>query len=137
MNIGRKIYWDKATGNIVVDTGERSGFVRETTLDEDLTAYQALAERVPDTVGCLQLEYGQHGRDFAECNGYRINPETFELEFSYPDPGETEPTKPTEPVYRKPLSIEVDELKASDIENKQAIAELTMMIAAPVGGDGR
>lgn len=134
MRIGRKIYWDKATGNVLVDTGERSGSVRETTQEEDFAAYQALAERVPDTVGCLQLEYGQYARDFADCNGYRVNPDTLELEFSYPGPGETEST---EPVYRKPLSVEVDELKASDIENKQAIAELTMMIAAPVGGDGR
>ncbi|AZS15376.1 hypothetical protein [Paenibacillus lutimineralis] len=134
MQVGRKIYWDKATGNVLVDTGERSGSVRETTQEEDFAAYQALAERVPDTVGCLQLEYGQYTRDFAECNSYRVNLDTLELEFSYPGPGETEPT---EPVYRKPLSVEVDELKAADIENKQAIAELTMMIAAPVGGDGR
>ncbi|WP_068782234.1 hypothetical protein [Paenibacillus sp. GM2] len=130
LQIGHKLYFDRVNGNVLVDTGERSGFVRETTQEEDFAAYEALAERVPDTVGCLQLEYGQYSRDFAECNSYRVNLDTLELEFSYPDPGETEPT---EPVYRKPLSIEVDELKASDIENKQAIAELTMMIAA----DGR
>ncbi|AZS14248.1 hypothetical protein [Paenibacillus lutimineralis] len=134
MEIGRKVYFDTATGEVLVDTGERSGFVRETTQEEDFAAYQALTERVQETVGCLQLEYGQYSRDFAECNGYRVNPDTLELEFSYPDPSETEPT---EPVYRKPLSVEVDELKASDIENKQAIAELTMMIAAPMGGGGR
>ncbi|MCM3040719.1 hypothetical protein M3201_13530 [Paenibacillus motobuensis] len=116
MQIGKKIYFEKATGNVIVDTGERSGFVRETTQEEDFAAYQALAERVPDTVGCLQLEYGQYSQDFAECNGYRVNPETLELEFSYPDPGETEPT---EPVYRK----------------QQTIAELTMMIAAPMGSE--
>lgn len=132
MEIGRKIYYDLATGGAIVDTGERSGFVRETTWEEDFAAYQLLAERVPETVGCLQLEYRQYSRDFAECNSYRVNLDTLELEFSYPDPNETEPT---EPVYRKPLSAEVDELKASDIENKQAIAELTMMIEAPMGGE--
>jgi len=134
MHIGRKIYYDLTTGNVIVDTGERSGFVRETTQEEDFATYRALAERVQDTVGCLQLEYGQYAQDFAECKSYRVNPDTLELEFSYPDPSETEPT---EPVYRKPLSIEVDELKQSDIENKQAITELTMMIASPMGGDGR
>lgn len=132
--IGRKLYFDKLSGGVIVDTGERSGFVRETTREEDFAAYQTLAERVADTVGCIQLEYGQYAQDFAECNSYRVNLDTLELEFSYPDPGETDPQ---EPAYQKPLSVEVAELKASDTENKQAIAELTMMIAAPVGGDGR
>ncbi|GAA0389528.1 hypothetical protein [Paenibacillus motobuensis] len=132
--VERKIYYDRVTGNVLVNTGEHFGYVRETTQEEDFATYRALAGRVPETIGCLQLDYGQYAQDFAECNGYRVNPETLKLEFSYSDPGKTEPT---EPVYRKPLSVKVDELKASDIENKQAIAELTMMIAAPMGGDGR
>lgn len=132
IEVGRKLYFEKSTGNIILDTGQRSGFVRETTEAEDFATYKALKERVPETVGMLQLEYGQYARDFEECNGYRLDPETLELEFSYPDPNDQEPI---DPVYRKPLSVELDELKASDIENKQAIAELTMMIAAPMGGD--
>ncbi|MNP01469.1 hypothetical protein D3C76_932850 [compost metagenome] len=125
MHIGRKIYYDVLTGNVIVDTGERTGHVRETTLEEDFTTYTALAERVPETVGCLQLAYSQYAQDFAECNSYRVNPDTLELEFSYPDPNDPE----AEPIYRKPLSTEVDELKQADIENKQAIADLTMTMA--------
>jgi hypothetical protein len=117
--IGRKIYYDKATGNVILDTGERMGAVVETTIDQDFETYQALKERVRDTVGVIQLEYGQYAQDFAECNGYRVNPETQELEFSYPDPNEPEPQ---EPVYRKPLSEELE-------ETKQAIAELTLLLA--------
>lgn len=45
MQIGRKIYYDNATGNVLVDTGEHSGDV-ETTQALDLTVYKALAERV-------------------------------------------------------------------------------------------
>ena len=69
----------------------------------------------------IQLEYGQYAQDFATCNGYRVNPDTLELEFSYPDPSQPEPQ---EPVYQKPLSEEITDLK-------QAIAELTMLIATP------
>ncbi|MEF2968370.1 hypothetical protein V3851_23655 [Paenibacillus sp. M1] len=119
MEIGRRIYWDKATGNVILDTGERAGFVRESTQEEDYMTFQALAERMPETVGCLQLEYGQFASDFSECNGYRVNPETLELEFSYPNPNESEPEEPT---YQVSLSEQVNELK-------QAIAELTMLIA--------
>jgi len=121
--IGRKIFFDKLTGDKLVDTGDRSGNIRETTTEEDFATYAALAERVPETVGVFQLEYGQYARDFAECNGYRVNPQTLQIEFSYPDPNNPTP----EPVYRKPLSEEVDALKKADLDNKEAIASLFEM----------
>jgi hypothetical protein len=122
--IGRKIYYDKATGNVIVDTGEMMGAVVETTIDQDFETYQALKERVRDTVGVIQLEFGQYAADFAECNGYRVNPETLELDFSYPDPNATEPQ---EPVYVKPLTEQIE-------ETKQAIAELTLLLTTMTGG---
>ncbi|MGG4440495.1 DUF4376 domain-containing protein [Brevibacillus fortis] len=73
--IGRKIYFDKLTGSVLVDSGERAGFVRETTQEEDFQAYAALAERVPATVGCLQLEYGQDSDKFSQYQ-YRIDPKS-------------------------------------------------------------
>lgn len=125
--VGRKVYYDNLSGEVIVDTGQRSGDVRETTQEEDFSTYKSLNERIPETVGMLQLEYGQYAQDFAECNGYRVNLETLELEFSYPDPNNPEPEVP---VYQKPLSAEIAELKQSDSENKQAIADLTMTLAA-------
>lgn len=122
--IGRKIYYDKSTGNVILDTGEMMGAVVETTVDQDFETYQALKERVRDTVGVIQLEFGQYAQDFAECNGYRVNPETLELEFSYPDPNETEQQ---EQVYQKPLT---EQLK----ETQQAVAELTLLLATLNGG---
>lgn len=75
MQIGRRIYYDKATGNVLVDTGERSGYVVETTIEQDFSAYVALAERVPETVGMLQFQYGEHAENFARYP-YRIDPVT-------------------------------------------------------------
>ncbi|EJW16269.1 hypothetical protein M5X00_22875 [Paenibacillus alvei] len=119
MEIGRRIYFDIATGSVLVDTGERSGYVMETTLDYDISVYKALNERMRESFDYTELEYEQNAKDFAACNGYRINPSTKQLEFSYPDPNQPESEKP---VYRKPLSEDVDELK-------QSVAELTIMIA--------
>lgn len=121
MRIGRRIYYDKFTGNVLVNTGERQGDVRETTIEEDFQSYKALSEHNPETVGVIQLEYGQFRQDFMECNGYRVNPETQEIEFSYPDPSQPEPQ---DLVYQKPLSEEVEDLK-------QSIAELTILLATP------
>ncbi|MFD3260831.1 hypothetical protein ACE3MQ_19745 [Paenibacillus lentus] len=113
MEIGRKIYFDKLGGSVLVDTGERSGYVHETTQDDDFAAYTALAERVPETVGMIQLEYGQYSQDFSECDGFRVNPSTYELEFSYPDPNGEELE---EPLYQLPLSEQVKSLE-SDMGN--------------------
>ncbi|MBU5441198.1 hypothetical protein [Paenibacillus sp. MSJ-34] len=123
MKIGRRIYFDKSTGNVIVDTGERSGHVVETTNEHDFEVYTALTERNRETVGVLELEYGQYAEDFAACNGFRVNPETLELEFSYPNPDDPE----TPPAYRKPLSEELEETKERITDLELTIAEMMTM----------
>ncbi|RNB72189.1 DUF4376 domain-containing protein [Brevibacillus panacihumi] len=90
--IGRKIYFDKLTGNVLVDTGERAGFVIETSLELDFQTYIALSERNPDTVGCLQLEYGQFADKFARYQ-FRVDPDTKTIIWDV-----TPPTAPLEQV---------------------------------------
>jgi hypothetical protein len=120
MNIPRKIYYELANGNVIVDTGERSGDVVETTTEQDFASYAALAARIPEAVGFLQLEYGQYAEDFATCNGYRIDPDTEKVLFSYPD--STEPGLP--PVYQRPLSETVAAMETENTALKLALAEL-------------
>jgi hypothetical protein len=129
MQIGRRIYFDVSTGNLIVDIGEREGSVIPTTVEQDIAVYKALSERNRETFDYIELDFGEYAQDFAECNGYRVNPETGLLEFSYPDPNEPEPQ---EPVYRTPLSVQVE-------AQNQAIAELSAMIAMLMvpGGDMR
>jgi hypothetical protein len=109
------------TGNPIQIIGQRSGPVFETTIEQDFATYSALAERVPSTVGCLQLEYGEYARDFAESNGYSVDVsgETPSLLFSYPDPNV--PDEP--PVYRKPLTEELAEVKAENTTLQQRLAQ--------------
>jgi len=64
MQTGRKIYYEKSTGNVTIDTGEREGSVVETTTAQDFASYVALFQRVPDTVGMIQLVYGQDREKF-------------------------------------------------------------------------
>jgi hypothetical protein len=110
MDIGRRIYFDKQTGNVIVNTGERTGNVVETTLEQDFITYKALKEREPESVGCIEFEYGQYLTDFNTCTGYHVNLEDRSLQFSYPEPVDPD-NPPAEPVYQKPLSDQVTELK--------------------------
>lgn len=66
MQIGRKIYYELATGNPIQDTGERQGSVIEMTTEEDFASYVALSQRVPSTVGCIQLAFGEQAANFAQ-----------------------------------------------------------------------
>ena len=106
MEIGRRIYFELDTGNVILDTGERQDSVTTTTVERDIESYKVLIERNRDTFDYIELDYGQFSQDFSESNGYRINLETKEIEFSYPDPNETI----APPIFRKPLSEEVKEL---------------------------
>lgn len=118
MNIGRRIYYELSTGNVIVDTGERTGHVVATTQDQDFEQYAALAERVRSTVGVVELPYGAYAEDFAICTGYRVNTTTGMVEFSYPDPNEPE----APPVYRLPLSDQVSALEAELADTKTQLA---------------
>jgi hypothetical protein len=81
--IGRRIFYEIATGNVIVDTGEKKGFVQETTIEQDILSRTLLSERNRDTFDVIELPFGKYNQDFFECNGYRVNPATKELEFNY------------------------------------------------------
>jgi len=111
-NIGRRLYYEKLTGNPILDTGERTGDVVQTTIVQDFETYAELAKRVPETVGVIELDYGQYAEDFAACNGWRVDLSGEEpvILFSYPDPNESD----VQPVYRPPLSVAVSNLEAEN-----------------------
>ncbi|WII36365.1 hypothetical protein [Paenibacillus thiaminolyticus] len=121
MNIGKRIYFDNVTGDVVYETSERSGNVVETTVEYDISMSKALTERNRESFDYIQLEYRQYAEDFDACNGYLINPESKQLEFSYPDPDGPEP-QPSG--YRPPLSEKVLNLEKENTGLKLGLAEL-------------
>lgn len=131
--IGRKLYYELATGDVILITPEKhSEFAINTTKEQDFQMYDVLAARNPDTVGVIQLEYGQYSAEFQSARSVHVNPETQELQFEYPE-------------YHPPLTVQVETLKAEnqalraeseqlkqeDLEIKLALAELAELI---VGG---
>ncbi|OKP67562.1 hypothetical protein A3842_28070 [Paenibacillus sp. P3E] len=123
MEIGMKVYFEKETGNVIFNTGERAGSVIPTTREQDFSFYKALAERVAETVGVIELTYRQYAYEFSEAIGYRVNPETKELEFAYLDPN-ADPGTPVEPVYQKPITDQFSALKERTEANEAAILAL-------------
>lgn len=107
----KRIYYDITTGEVIRDTGGFESSLDRYTVDYEVSLFKELTERNRETFEVLELEPEQYEQDFTESIGYRVNPETLELEFSYPDPNE--PEVPQE--FRPPLSTEVDELKQENL----------------------
>lgn len=120
MQIGRRIYFEKATGNVVYDTGEHEGSVIERTIEQDFETFLSLKNRVSNTIGIIQLGFGEYRQDFYESSYYRVNTESQSIEFSYPDPNEPKVEQP----YQAPLSEKISELEARNTDLMIAIAEM-------------
>ncbi|MDH6674476.1 hypothetical protein M2277_005172 [Paenibacillus sp. LBL] len=119
---GNWIYFDKVTGEILHETGEvwHSDPEYENKRNP-FSNIPKLMERIPESVGIIKLKPDELEQDFAEGFLGRVNPETLELEFVYLDPAN--PGIPQEP--RKPLSVEVEELRQENTLLKAQNSALT------------
>lgn len=120
MKIGKRIYYDNQTGEVILDTGERSGNVVPTTVERDNEVFKQLSERNRDTFDYIELEYGQYREDFLHATSYRVNPKTRELVFSYDKIDEVEET---EPIYQEPLTEKVERLEKEQLITMTALVE--------------
>lgn len=135
--VGQKIYYDKVTGNIIEKIGEMQGGVMETTIDQDFECFERLKGRVKETVGLIQLQYGELRTEFARSSGQRVDItkpviDSLAIVFDYT------PQVEEEIIQEKTLTEKVTTLEKENITLKeeikttnQAVAELTMMIATP------
>lgn len=113
MEIGRRIYYEKTSGNVVLDTGEKSGAVVPTTVEQDILLYADLSIYNKEALDILELTYGQYAQEFARCSSYKINITTKEIEFDYTEKEQT---------YVKTL-----EDKVVDLEIAQVVTDTTLL----------
>lgn len=76
MDIGRKIYYELATGNVLVDTGERQGDVIETTQTDDFSTFSELNGKDPSTIVSIQLNFGDRDSEFLNMGSMHVDPST-------------------------------------------------------------
>ena len=124
MNIGKRVYYDNTNGEIILNTGERSGSVVQTTVDDDIRVYKVLSERNRDTFDFLEFEYGAH-REQESIGGYVVGVEleTKSLIFEYPTPDEQPPVVTTENPFDS-----IRELKEENTTIKASMAELAKLV---------
>lgn len=64
MNIGRKVYYQLSSGNVILSTSEMSGDVVETTIDQDFEFYKELQPYQQNAVGVIKMNYGEQAQNF-------------------------------------------------------------------------
>lgn len=116
--IGSKVFWRKASGEVVFITPESVGDVVVTTAEDDAAFYPQLKGYDLDKLGVIQLEYQQHKQDFEQSIAYWVNPATQKLEFKYKDNGNVGPD------FQKPITEQVSELRVRQDSTEAAMLAL-------------
>lgn len=106
--IGRKIYYELVTGDVILTVPEKhSNTAINTTKEQDFAMYDVLAARNPKSIGVVQLDYGQYRAEFQSARSVKVDLETGGLLFEYP-------------AYEQPLT---EQVKALKVQNDNLIAE--------------
>lgn len=123
--IGKRIYYLKVDGRVILDTGEAEGWVNPTTTEQDWEIYSELSKYNKSEVDFIELQFGEFKTEFAECTSYRVNVETKQLEFDY-TPIPPSPEVPVAPS----LHERVDNLELGAEATQEA---LDMLLLASMG----
>ena len=101
--IGKRIFFLKNNGTVILEVGEMEGWVVEPekefnkALEEAYKYYAELSKYNKEEVDFIDLEFGEYETEFAEMTSYKIDIATRKPIFDYtpiPDPPDT-PKKPT------------------------------------------
>ena len=123
--LGKRIYYLKVDGRVVLDTGEAEGWVNPTTSEDDWRIYSELSKYNKSEVDFIELQFGEFKTEFAECTSYRVNVDTKQLEFDY-TPVPPSPEVPVAPS----LHERVDNLELGAEATQEA---LDMLLLANMG----
>lgn len=86
--IGRKLFYNKITGDVLKDTGELVGDVQEITYEADIIRYAELLNVPIGELAMISLPYGESADLFNAAGKVRIDPNTLEV-ILYPYPSIT------------------------------------------------
>lgn len=79
--IGRRVYYNKLTGDILFDTGQMEGDIQiEPTFEDDIMLGN-LTGIDKNIIGCIELKYNEHKDRFSEFPFFKINLTTKTVKF--------------------------------------------------------
>ena len=128
--VGKRIYYLKVDGRVVLDTGEAEGWVNPTTVEQDWEIYSELKKYTKESVDYIELQFGEFKTEFAEMTSYKIDIATRKPIFDY-TPVPPIPDAPRKPTIHERMDTqentnnEQDELIISNAANIAIMLEAT------------
>lgn len=126
--LGKRIYYLKVDGRVVLDTGQAEGWVTEITPEQDWEIYEELKKYTKESVDFIQLEYNEYSTEFAECTGYYVDVAKKEIVFEYGEKPEP-PEVPQTPTIHERMDTQEKANKAQDdliLDNAYRVALLEL-----------
>ena len=126
--IGKRIYYLKVDGRVILDTGEAEGWVNPTTSEDDWRIYSELSKYNKSEVDFIELQFGEFKTEFAECTSFKIDVATRKPVFEYgekPNP----PEIPQTPTIHERMETQEKANKAQDdliLDNAYRVALLEL-----------
>lgn len=126
--IGKRIYYLKVDGRVILDTGEAEGWVNQTTSEDDWRIYTELSKYNKSEVDFIELQFGEFKTEFAECTSFKIDVATRKPVFEYgekPNP----PEIPQTPTIHERMETQEKANKAQDdliLDNAYRVAVLEL-----------
>ena len=132
--LGKRIYFLKENGTVILEVGEMEGWVIEPekdfdkALEEAYKYYAELSKYNKEVVDFIDLEYGEYKTEFAEMTSYKIDIATRKPIFEYgekPNP----PEIPQTPTIHERMETQEKANKAQDdliLDNAYRVAVLEL-----------
>lgn len=118
---GRRIYFNKVDGSVIVDTGEKITIGENSSIEDDVLIYNKLKEIDKEFLGVLELEYGDYIQDFNECEYYSVDIDKKTLKFKY-----KENIGAIENPEVLPISQDIKNIKEEQALIKQAVDDILL-----------
>lgn len=132
--LGKRIYFLKENGTVILEVGEMEGWVIEPekdfdkALEEAYKYYTELSKYNKEVIDFIDLEYGEYKTEFAECTSFKIDVATRKPIFEYgekPNP----PEIPQTPTIHERMETQEKANKAQDdliLDNAYRVALLEL-----------
>lgn len=132
--LGKRIYFLKENGTVILEVGEMEGWVIEPekdfdkALEEAYKYYAELSKYNKEVLDFIDLEYGEYKTEFAEMTSYKIDVATRKPVFEYgekPNP----PEIPQTPTIHERMETQEKANKAQDdliLDNAYRVALLEL-----------
>lgn len=82
-NMGKKIYYDKSSGEVLYIAGQIEGDFIPTTTEKDFTIIPALKNKTKEEVDVILTAYGEYDTEFTFATKVKVNLGTLKPEFDY------------------------------------------------------